>query len=116
MITADLNVVLPELILAVYAMGALMFAVYTGKDATAPLILGSTAALMAALGVWIAISGSGEATAFGGAFIDDGFSRFAKVIILLSAAAILLMSQSYMERIGILKFEYPSLLRWRRSA
>ncbi len=110
MISADLNIVLPELILAVYAMGALMFAVYTGKDATAPLILGSTAALMAALGVWIAISGSGAATAFGGAFIDDGFSRFAKVIILLSAAAILLMSQSYMERIGILKFEYPILI------
>jgi NADH-quinone oxidoreductase subunit N len=43
-------------------------------------------------------------------FVDDGFSRFAKITILLSAAAILLMSQEHMAKLGILKFEYPILL------
>jgi NADH-quinone oxidoreductase subunit N len=48
--------------------------------------------------------------AFGGMFHDDAFARFAKVTILLSAAAVLLMSQDYMERRGLLRFEYPVLV------
>jgi NADH-quinone oxidoreductase subunit N len=31
-------------------------------------------------------------------FVDDAFARFAKVTILLSAAAVLLMSEGYMAR------------------
>jgi NADH-quinone oxidoreductase subunit N len=40
-------------------------------------------------------------------FIDDGFARFAKVVILLSAAAVLVMSVDYMRRRDLMKFEYP---------
>ncbi len=40
-------------------------------------------------------------------FVDDGFARFAKVAILLSAASVLVMSQNYMARRGLLRFEYP---------
>jgi NADH-quinone oxidoreductase subunit N len=43
-------------------------------------------------------------------FIDDGFARFAKVAILLSAAAVLVMGQDYMSRRGMLRFEYPILV------
>ena len=46
-------------------------------------------------------------TAFGGMFIDDGFARFAKVTILLSAAAVLVMGQDFMAKRGMMKFEYP---------
>jgi NADH-quinone oxidoreductase subunit N len=53
---------------------------------------------------------SGNNTAFNGMFIDDGFARFAKVTILVSAAAVLVMSQDYMSRRGLLKFEYPILI------
>ena len=42
--------------------------------------------------------------------MDDGFSRFSKVVILLSAAAILLMSESYLLRRDLLRFEYPILI------
>lgn len=110
MIQADLVVVLPEIILALYAMAALMGAVYTGKDDLASLLVWSTAGLMAALGVWIGTSGSGTNMAFGGMFVDDGFARFAKVAILLSAAAVLVMGQEYMSRRGMLRFEYPLLV------
>ena len=37
MTNADFTILLPEILLAIYAMGALMFGVYTGKDKTAPL-------------------------------------------------------------------------------
>jgi len=110
MIQADLSVILPEIILALYAMAALLGAVYTGKDKLASTLIWSTSALMVALAVWIGTSGSGANTAFGGMFVDDGFARFAKVVILLAASAVLVMGQEYMSRRGMLRFEYPILV------
>ena len=110
MIQADLTVILPEIVLAVSAMLALLVGVYTTKDKLAPVLVWLTAALMAVLAVWIATRSSGTAIAFGGMFVDDAFSRFAKVAILLSAAAVLVMSQDYMARRQILHFEYPVLV------
>ncbi len=110
MTAADLNVILPELLLAVFAMGALLGGVWTGKDRVAPLILWTTAAVFAALALWIGMTGAGSRTAFEGMVVDDAFARFAKVMILVSAAAVLLMSERYMDRRGILRFEYPVLV------
>ncbi len=109
-IQADLSVILPEIVLSVFAMLALIVAVYTDKDRSAPLIVWLTAALMAVLAIWIASRGGTTNVAFGGMFIDDGFSRFAKVTTLLSAAAVLVMGQEYMSRRGLLRFEYPILI------
>ena len=109
MISADIAVVLPEIALAIYAMLALLAAVYTGKDATAPLLTWVTGGVLLITAIWVG-TGEGTQTAFGGSFNDDGFARFAKVIILLSAAAVLVMSQDYMQRRGILRFEYPILV------
>lgn len=110
MISADIQIVLPEILLAVYAMLALVGAVYTTKDAAAPLLTWLTSGLFILLAVWIGISGNGTQVAFGGMFNDDGFARFAKIMILVSAAAVLLMSESYMQRRGLLRFEYPLLV------
>jgi NADH-quinone oxidoreductase subunit N len=106
----DFSTVLPEVVLAVYAMAALMFGVYTTKDKVAPLISWATAGLFLALALYIGAGGEGARTAFGGMFIDDPFARFAKVMILVSAAAVLIMSQDYMIRRDLLRFEYPILL------
>jgi len=110
MIGADLYVVLPEIVLAVFAMAGLMWGVYTGKDRQAPMLLWLTAAVMVALAAWIAFLPPGAREAFGGALVDDGFARFAKVLILVSGAVVLLMSQDFMTRQGLLRFEYPILL------
>ncbi len=108
-ISTDIQAMLPEIVLAVYAMLALIGAVYTGKDALGRTLVWVTAAVMVVLAFWI---GSQEITerAFGGMFINDGFARFAKVTILLSAAAVLVMSIDYMDRRELLKFEYPLLV------
>ncbi|WP_270729707.1 NADH-quinone oxidoreductase subunit NuoN [Shimia sp. Alg240-R146] len=110
MIQADLNIILPEILLSVYAMVALVAAVYTGKDKIAPMLTWLTAAAFVLIGVWIGMSGEGTNSAFDGMFTDDAFSRFAKVAILLSAAAVLVMGQEYMQRRGMLRFEYPILV------
>ncbi len=108
--SADLNVILPEIFLSVFAMGALLWGVYTGKDRNAPMILWTTAAVFLALALFIGTSGPGTDRAFGGMFVDDAFARFAKVAILLSAAAVLVMGEGYMARRGLLRFEYPILI------
>ncbi len=110
MSSADFTTLSPEILMAVYVMVGLLLAVYTAKDRIAPMLVWATSAFFVLIAVWIGFSGSGDAEAFGGMFHDDAFSRFAKVTVLLSAASILLMSQSYMERRGLLRFEYPLLV------
>ncbi|WP_412505760.1 NADH-quinone oxidoreductase subunit NuoN [Roseovarius sp. SYSU LYC5161] len=107
---ADLNVILPEIVLSVYAMAALLLTAYTGKDRMAGMLVWLTAALFTLMALWIGATAGGTRTAFGGMFNDDGFARFAKVTILLSAAAVLVMGQEYMARRKILRFEYPLLV------
>ena len=110
MLTADLNIILPEILLSIYAMVALVAAVYTGKDKAAPLLVWLTSGLFLAVAFWIGTTGEGTRTAFGGMFNDDGFARFSKIVILVSAACVLLMSEGYMARRGLLRFEYPLLI------
>jgi len=110
MIQADLNVILPEIALSVFAMAALIFAVYTSKDKLAPTLVWVSAAVLIAVASFIGLNASGTNVAFGGMFVDDAFSRFAKIVILVSAAAVLVMSQEYMQRRDLLRFEYPVLI------
>jgi len=107
--SADLAIALPEIMLALYAMAALMGAVFTGKDQVAGLLTWLTGGVFVLLALWIG-TGDGTHVAFTGSFVDDGFARFAKVTILLAAAAVLVMSQEYMARRGLLRFEYPILI------
>ena len=110
MIQADLNIILPEIALSVFAMAALIFAVYTSKDRLAPTLVWVSAAILVAVAAFIGLNGQGTNVAFGGMFVDDAFSRFSKIVILLSAAAVLVMSQEYMQRRDLLRFEYPVLI------
>ena len=109
MISADIQTVMPEIVLAVYAMLALLAAVYTTKDKMAPLLTWTTSGLFVVLAFWIS-AGEGTTTAFDGMYNNDGFARFAKIAILLAAAAVLLMSEGYMQRRNLLRFEYPILI------
>lgn len=110
MISADLKIILPEILISVYAMLALVGAVYTGKDKLASVLTWTTAGLFIAIAAWIGLTGQGDNVAFGGMFNDDGFARFAKIVILGSAAAVLIMSEGYMTRRNMLQFEFPLLI------
>jgi NADH-quinone oxidoreductase subunit N len=108
--TNDILQILPETILAGTAIAGLMAGAYGGKDAIARALLWIIAAVMVVLALMVSASSSTTVEAFNGMFINDGFARFAKVVILLSAACVLVMSEGYMKARGLLRFEYPILV------
>ncbi len=110
MISADFSAILPEVVLVIYAMAALIGAVYTGKDELTGTLTWATVAVFVGIAAWIGLSAPGDVMAFGGMFNDDAFARFAKVTVLLGAAAVLAMSQDYMARRGLGRFEFPILI------
>lgn len=109
MLAQDIAAILPELVLALYAMAALMWGVFTNQKQAGVTMNWTTALVFAALALWIGFSPEGTRSAFGGSFTDDFFSRFGKVIILASMALVLLISREHLERIHLLKFEFPVL-------
>ncbi|MGR3503752.1 NADH-quinone oxidoreductase subunit NuoN [Pseudaestuariivita sp.] len=105
----DLNIILPEIILSLYALFTLVGGAYLGQDKLARPILWVTSVVLLVL-AFVVVQGDTTRLAFDGMFIDDGFSRFAKAVVLVSAACVLLMSEGYMARRDLLRFEYPLLI------
>ena len=110
MLVDSLTIVFSELALIIYILASLMFAVYTKKDQLTSKLIWVTALVMIVLGALIILLGSGTSKAFGGAFIDDGFARYAKVVVLWSSAMILIISRDYLTKNNLMKFEYPILI------
>ena len=110
MIASDFSTVLPEVFLSLYAMLALVVFVYSGKDKHAALSIWLTSGVFLLLAAIIGLSSAPDTTSFNGMFVDDNFARFAKVVILLSAATVLVMGQDYATKHDMLKFEYPLLV------
>ncbi|WEF23252.1 NADH-quinone oxidoreductase subunit NuoN [Paracoccus sp. S3-43] len=110
MTALDFSTILPELVLAIFALAALMAGAYLGKDAMARPILWATVAVLLLAGLYVGLADRPQRLAFFGMFADDSFARFAKVTLLISAAAVLAMSADYMDRHKLLRFEYPILI------
>ncbi|MDX2103366.1 MAG: NADH-quinone oxidoreductase subunit NuoN [Alphaproteobacteria bacterium] len=107
---ADVGIILPELFLAVSAMGLLMLGVFgRGRDTARTIAWG--AVLVLAITAVIVMGMGGEVrVAMNGQFRTDGFTVFMKVLALLGAAAALVLSIDYFERAKIARFEYPVLV------
>ena len=109
MLAESLNVVAPEVVLAVFAMAALMWGAYAGREVGSSVLWGSCV-LLVLVGLWVGFQPEGARTAFDGSFVSDGFARFSKVLILFGAAAALALSHDYLVKAGLMKFEYPVLI------
>ena len=112
MTMTDLPVILPalpELVLAVLAMGLLMFGVFARGDTTAMCTVLSVYG-MAAAAVLVLTVGDGRVEGFYGQFVIDDFSRFIKVLVLGAGAAAVLMARRWMTMEGIQRFEFPVLM------
>jgi len=114
---ADLLVLLPELILAIGAMVLLLAGAVLGSPrgtpagSERPLPFIGWGAILLLIGAGAAVvMGPEQATAFHGAFVADGFSRFAKLLILVGAALSILLADEFFSSIQLSRFELPVVM------
>ena len=109
MSASDLVTALPEFVLVLSALILLMVGTYLRVGAARLVTTGTICAFaLAFLFIWF-IPGRGP-TAFEGLFVRDGFADFMKLLVLFGAGITLVMSQGYLERERMGRFEFPVLL------
>ncbi|MFZ0494643.1 MAG: proton-conducting transporter membrane subunit, partial [Methylocella sp.] len=100
---------LPELILAAGVLVLVLLGAIRGKESNR-LVTEIAAGLLAAAIVVILLGGKTNAIVFNGAFINDGFGRFMKVLTLAGSLVTLVMSRNFLAAEKIDKFEFPILI------
>jgi NADH-quinone oxidoreductase subunit N len=100
---------LPELILAAGVLLLVLFGAIRGKDSDGP-VTEIAAGLLAAAILVIIFGTKTNAIVLSGAFVDDGFGRFMKVLTLSGSLVTLAMSQDFLAREKIDKYEFPILV------
>jgi NADH-quinone oxidoreductase subunit N len=101
---------IPEVILVVGALALLMYGVFRPEnDREATTVTWLALAVMVVAGYAVVAAGT-PTRLFGGAFIDDGFARFVKLMILAGAGGALLLCFDEMRDRNAFKFELPILL------
>ncbi len=107
-LVASLHLVTPELILAVGALVLLMVGVFSGDKST-PTVTGLAVALLIASGLWMVLVPA-EGSAFGGAYLADGYARFMKVLALIGSVTAMIMAVGHARFDHLDRFEFPVLL------
>lgn len=106
---ADFIPGLPEMFLALAGVILLLWGVFAPKGAkTVPIA--AILSLIIALGLVLWVNVSQEQTAFYGLFLANGFTQFAKILMIGACICVYLMSFRQLEREGIVDFEYGILL------
>ena len=98
---------LPE---AILALGVLALILVGALRERAELIITELAVGILGLALLSLFSGKANAVLFGGAFIDDGFGRFAKGLCYFASIVTLLIAHHFLVREKINKFEFPVLV------
>jgi NADH-quinone oxidoreductase subunit N len=100
---------LPEIILAVGALGLVLFGAFRGERSSELVTIAALALLAAALVAVFMLPGV-RTEALAGSFVVDGFAKFMKVLTLIGAGAGIVLSTDYLKREGIDRFEFPILI------
>ena len=100
---------LPEVILAVGAILMLLIGAFRGKADDGPMSE-IAVGLLAAAALAILLGGKDGGVVFDGAYINDRFGDFMKLLSLAGSIVTLLMGGDFMRRAGADKFEFPILI------
>ena len=100
---------LPELILSVGVLVLILYGAFRGERSAEGVNVGALILLVVALFAVMSQSGA-KITTLNGSFIVDNFSKVMKALILLGSAATILLSRDYFQRERIDRFEFPILL------
>ncbi|MET0599184.1 MAG: NADH-quinone oxidoreductase subunit NuoN [Mesorhizobium sp.] len=107
-LSLSLSVLVPELIVAIGALGLLMLGVFVGEASSRPVSILAVGVLAAAI-LWLIVLPE-NGNAFGASFVSDPFGRFMKVLALVGSAVTLLMSMGFAKQEKFDKFEFPVLI------
>ena len=101
----------PELVVAVGALVLTLWGVFRPDNDREAEVVSWLAILVLGVAGWLILSQPAAGSSlFGGAFIDDGFGRFMKILALGASAAAILLSIDDFRDHKVLKFEYPVLI------
>ena len=100
---------LPEVILTIGVLALILVGAWRGDKAFA-LVNELAVGVLGLAILSIALSTKGETSAFDGAYMDDAFSRFLKIVALASSLGTLLLSTDFFRRAKLDRFEFPILV------
>jgi len=100
---------LPEIFIALSAIALLLLGVFRKEDSTQGIAALAIVAMLLA-GLLVPAAAGGRAVTFGGMFVVDDFSVFAKLLVLLASAFTLAMAVNWLKREKLERFEYPVLV------
>ena len=106
----SLTPLLPELILGIGVMVLILYGAFRGERSVETVNVGALALLLVALFVVMSQAPGTKVTTLSGSFIQDGFSKVMKALVLLGSAATILLSRDYFQREKIDRFEFPILI------
>lgn len=101
---------MPEILLAIFAMALMMVGVFVG-DKRAYRSVSTFAIITLLITLFLVITAGGKPRfAFGGLFVVDGFAVYMKVLVIVGSVVTLLMSDRFLRREDMSRFEYPVLI------
>jgi NADH-quinone oxidoreductase subunit N len=106
----DLILILPTVVVVVWAVALLVADLWVPKDRKGITALLAAFGLVIGLGVNLALSGAAPGVGFSGMVVLDGFSIFSNVIILVSGIFGIGIAYDYLRRLNIERGEYYVLL------
>lgn len=108
----DFNLIplLPEIYMALAAIGLLLVGVMRQNTATASVVQGGAVMSCIIAAMVLIIFSWGDAFALNGMIRLDGFACILKLVLLLGLALSLMLSADYLREENISRFEYPVLM------
>jgi NADH-quinone oxidoreductase subunit N len=113
MTLTTLTPLLPEIVVALGAMALLMIGAFRAPASAERdgEIIGWLAIGILSAALFLLLGAPAKTTSlFDGAFIDDGFARFLKALILVGAGGALMLAFDYLKTHKLMQFEYPVLV------
>ena len=101
---------LPEIILVLGALALLIYGVFRPDNDHEAVGVGWLALLVMMAAALAVVRAGDTGNLFGGAFVDDDFARFMKLLVLAGAGGALVLCFDEMRALKALPFEFPILL------
>ena len=106
----DIFPALPEIWLALAGMVLLLLGVYRGDRSTGLVSWLAVFSLIAAAAILLLHHQPVRAVTFSGMFVSDSFALFMKLLVLLGSGLSIILSQGYIAREEMHRFEFPVLI------